>query len=106
MHLFIYIYKYVCIYIYVHRYTYIYAYVFMYIHTYIYIHIHRGQELGPMSVNAYYNVHANTLFVPGKKQLEYQHEFHDVQQQKSCNFPYRARQHSRKVSLLQGGEDL
>ena len=23
-----------------------------------------GQELGPMSVNAFYNVHANTLFVP------------------------------------------
>ena len=23
-----------------------------------------GEELGPMSVNAFYNVHANTLFVP------------------------------------------
>ena len=95
-------------YVYTYMYidTHIYTHMYLCIYIHIYIHICRGQELGPMSVNAFYNVHANTLFVPGKKQLECQHEFHDVQQQKSCNFPYRARQHSRKVSLLQGGEDL
>ena len=56
-----------------------------------------GQELGPMSVNAFYNVHANTLFVPAA--LLQEPFFPRKSPSAPTNFPQGSRDAGREEAL-------